>query len=71
MQNLYSTITVGHCNKSKSEVDPDTNSAPKVDLKKNSAPDILTRAGDHMKGFPPPPPFPCKQTDSETKRHSG
>ena len=33
MQNPDSTITDGHCNKSKSEVDPDSNSTPKVDLK--------------------------------------
>ena len=36
IQNPDPTITDELCNKSKSEVDPDSNSTPKVDLKKNT-----------------------------------
>ena len=67
MQNPDSTIADGHGSKSKSEVDPDSNSTPKVDFKK-----IILRARyshssrGSYEGFPP---FPCKQTDSETERH--
>ena len=55
MQNPDSTITDGHCSKSKSEVDPDSNSTPKVDFKK-----ILLRARyahsrrGSYEGLPPP-----------------
>ena len=69
IQNPDSTITDGLYNKSKSEVDPDSNSTPKVDFKKKKPGARYSHSSLLSdEGFPL---FPRKQTDSEAKHHWG